>query len=150
MADSLKGKLSEELKTALKAGDKCRLSVIRMTLAAIKNTEIAKRAELTEAEALDIISKECKKRAESIEAFEKGNRQDLADKEKEELEVLKVYLPKQLTREEIIAIVEEVIEATGAKTMSEKGKVMGTLMPKIKGKADGRLVNEIVEGYLKG
>jgi uncharacterized protein YqeY len=149
MADSLKNRLSEELKTALKAGDKCRLSVIRLTLAAIKNAEIAKRGELTEPETIDVISRECKKRAESIEAFEKGNRQDLADKEKEELAVLKVYLPEQLSREEITAAVKEVIEATGAKTMAEKGKVMGMLMPKMRGKADGRLVNEVVEELLQ-
>ncbi|MDD5486636.1 MAG: GatB/YqeY domain-containing protein [Dehalococcoidales bacterium] len=149
MADSLKNRLSEELKTALKAGDKCRLSVIRLTLAAIKNAEIAKRGDLTEPETLDVISRECKKRAESIEAFEKGNRQDLADKEKEELAVLKVYLPEQLSREEITAAVKEVIEATGAKTMAEKGKVMGMLMPKMRGKADGRLVNEVVEELLQ-
>jgi uncharacterized protein YqeY len=149
MADSLKNRLSEELKTALKAGDKCRLSVIRLTLAAIKNAEIAKRGELTEPETIDVISRECKKRAESIEAFEKGNRQDLADKEREELAVLKVYLPEQLSREEITAAVKEVIEATGAKTMAEKGKVMGMLMPKMRGKADGRLVNEVVEELLQ-
>ncbi len=149
MADSLKNRLSEELKTALKAGDKCRLSVIRLTLAAIKNAEIAKRGDLTEPETIDVISRECKKRAESIEAFEKGNRQDLADKEKEELAVLKVYLPEQLSREEITAAVKEVIEATGAKTMAEKGKVMGMLMPKMRGKADGRLVNEVVEELLQ-
>jgi uncharacterized protein YqeY len=149
MADSLKNRLSEELKTALKAGDKCRLSVIRLTLAAIKNAEIAKHGDLTESETLDVISRECKKRAESIEAFEKGNRQDLADKEKEELAVLKVYLPEQLSREEITAAVKEVIEATGAKTMAEKGKVMGMLMPKMRGKADGRLVNEVVEELLQ-
>jgi uncharacterized protein YqeY len=149
MADSLKDKLSEELKVSLKAGDKCRLSVIRMTMAAIKNAEIDKRSALTEPELLGLVSKECKKRMESIEAFQKGNREDLVAKEQEELEILKAYLPRQLTREEINAAALEAIDSVGAKTMADKGKVMAVLMPQMKGKADGKVVNEAVEELLK-
>ena len=148
MADSLKDKLSEELKVSLKAGDKCRLSVIRMTMAAIKNAEIDKRSALTEPEVLGVIVKECKKRNESIEAFQKGNREDLVEKEQAELDILKAYLPKQLTREEINAAAREAIESVGAKTMADKGKVMAALMPQMKGKADGKMVNEAVEKLL--
>jgi len=150
MADNLKDRLSEELKTSLKAGDKCRLSVIRLTMAAIKNAEIEKRSALTEPEVFGVLSKECKKRLESIEAFQKGNRGDLVAQEKEELDILKAYLPKQLSREEITAAVQAVVESVDAKTMADKGKVMAVLMPQMRGKADGKLVNEVVEGLLKG
>jgi len=149
MAESLKAKLTEELKTAMKAGDKCRVSVIRMLMASVKNAEIEKHGELSDPEILGQIVKECKKRNESIEAFKIGKREDLVAQEEAELAILKAYLPKQLSREEITEAVREAISQTGATTLQDKGKVMAILMPKMKGRADGKVVNEVVNELLQ-
>jgi uncharacterized protein YqeY len=103
---------------------------------------------LTDAEVEEVVLSEVKKRNDSVAEYEKHGRQDLADKEKAEIEVLKAYLPEQLSEEEIRALVEEVIRATGASTKADMGKVMGALMPKVKGRADGRLVNRLVSEAL--
>jgi len=146
--ESLKDKLMEDLKRALKSGDKVRRSVIRLLMAAIKNSEIARQADLTDSDILGIIAKEVKQRHESIEAFKQGNRQDLVAQEEVELAVLEEYLPQQMTRDEIISAARKVIAEVGAQGPGDKGKVMPRLIPQLKGKADGREINEIVTELL--
>jgi len=145
---SLKQKLMEDLKQALKSGDKVRRSVIRLVMSAIKNTEISRQADLTDPDILGIIAKEVKQRRESIEAFKQGNRQDLVAQEEAEMAVLEEYLPQQMTRDEIIAEVRRVIAEVGAQGPGDKGKVMPRLIPQLKGRADGREINEIVTELL--
>jgi uncharacterized protein YqeY len=144
----LKQKLTDDLKQAMRAGDKVRRSVIRLVMAAIKNAEIARHAALDDTDILGIIAKEARQRQESIEAFRQGNRQDLVAQEEAELAVLKEYLPRQMTREEIIAAARQVIEEVGAQGPGDKGKVMPKLIAQLKGKADGREINAIVTELL--
>jgi len=117
-------------------------------MAAIKNAEIARHAALDDTDILGIIAKEARQRQESIEAFRQGNRQDLVAQEEAELAVLKEYLPRQMTREEIIAAARQVIEEVGAQGPGDKGKVMPKLIAQLKGKADGREINAIVTELL--
>lgn len=145
---SLKDKLMEDLKQALREGDERRKSAIRLAMAAIRNAEIEKRRELDDGELLQIIAKEVKQRRDSIAEFTKAGRQDLIDQEKAELEVLLAYLPRQMTREEIEEAARRVIQEVGATGLSQMGKVMGRLMPQVKGRADGRLVSEVVRALL--
>ena len=145
---TLKEKLTEDLKQALKGGDKVRRSVIRLLMAAIKNVEIARQADLTDPDILGIIAKEVKQRRESIEAFKQGNRADLVAQEEAEMTVLEAYLPQQMTRDEIVAEVRRVIAEVGAQGPGDKGKVMPKLMPQLKGRADGREINDIVTELL--
>ena len=153
MPEEVEGKIKEELNIAVKSNDEIARSTLRMLLAAMINKEKEKNYKedrsLTEEERIDIISSEAKKRREAIIEYEKGNRQDLADKEKAELEVLQKYLPEQLSEEEIRGMVSQIVEETGAETMQDIGKVMGALMPKVKGKADGNLVSKIVKELLQ-
>jgi uncharacterized protein YqeY len=121
-----------------------------MLMAAVKNAEIEKRGELTEPEILGIVARECKKRNESIEAFKQGNRPDLVTQEEAELDILQAYLPTQLNRAEIVTAAKQAIEQSGAKSLQEKGKVMAVLMPQMKGRADGKVVNEVVSELLQG
>ena len=137
MADNLKDRLSEELKTSLKAGDKCRLSVIRLTMAAIKNAEIEKRSALTEPEVFGVLSKECKKRLESIEAFQKGNRGDLVAQEKEDWIYSRLTCQAAIP-EEITAAVQAVVESVDAKPW-QIGQGYGSAYASNEGKADGSL-----------
>lgn len=148
MEADLKQKLTDDLKQAMKAGDKLKRSVIRMVLAAIQNAEIAKHAALEEGDILGIIAKEAKKREESIEAFKQGDRQDLVTQEEAELAVLKDYLPQQLTREEITDTARKIIEEVGAQEPKDKGKVMPKLIAQLKGRADGREINAVVTELL--
>lgn len=145
---TLKEKLTEDLKQALKGGDKVRRSVIRLVMAAIKNAEIARQTDLTDPDILGIIAKEVKQRRESIEAFKQGNRADLVAQEEAEMAVLEAYLPQQMTRDEIVAEVRRVIAEVGAQGPGDKGKVMPKLMPQLKGRADGREINDIVTELL--
>jgi len=145
---SLKQKLTEDLKQALKNGDKVRRSVIRLGMSAIKNAEIARQADLTDPDILGVIAKEVKQRHESIEAFKQGSRQDLVAQEEAELAVLEEYLPRQMTRDEIIAEARRVIAEVGAQGPGDKGKVMPKLIPQLKGRSDGREINEIVTELL--
>ena len=138
----------DDLKQALKGGDKLRRSVIRLVMAAIKNTEIARQATLADADILGIIAKEVRQRRESIDAFRLGNRQDLVAEEEAELAILQQYLPQQMTREEIVAAARQVIEEMGAQGPGDKGKVMPKLIAQLKGKADGREINEVVTELL--
>jgi len=144
----LKQKLTDDLKQAMRAGDKVRRSVIRLAMAAIKNAEIARHAALDDTDILGIIAKEARQRQESIDAFKQGNRPDLVAQEEAELAVLKEYLPRQMTREEIIAAARQVIEEVGAQGPGDKGKVMPKLIAQLKGKADGREINAIVTELL--
>jgi len=144
----LKQKLTDDLKQALRDGDKVRRSVIRLVIAAIRNAEIARQATLEDADILGIIAKEIRQRKESIEAFKQGQRQDLVAQEEAELAILEEYLPRQMTREEIIAEACRVITEVGAQGLGDKGKVMPRLIAQLKGKADGREINAVVSELL--
>jgi len=145
----LRQKLLDDLKQAMKGGDKVRRSVIRLVIAAIKNTEIARQAALDDdTDILGIIAKEVRQRRESIEAFKQGNRQDLVAQEEAELTILNEYLPRQMTREEIIVAARQVIEEVGAQGPGDKRKVMPKLIAQLKGRADGREVNAVVTELL--
>ena len=141
---TLAERIRSDLEQALRRADKVRCSVLRLVLAGIRNTEIDQQKTLDDAGILDVMDKEAKKRRESIKAFEKGNRQDLVDKEVAEMAVLEKYLPEQMPREDIIAIAKKAIDEVGAQGPHEKGKVMGRLMPQLKGKADGGVINAVV------
>ncbi len=144
----LKQKLTDDLKQAMRGGDKIRRSVIRLVMAAIKNTEIARQATLEDADILGIIAKEARQRRESIEAFKQGDRQDLVAQEETELAVLNQYLPQQMTREEIVQAARRIIKEVGAEGPGDKGKVMPKLIAELKGKADGREINAVVTELL--
>ena len=144
----LEKSMTEDLKQAMKSGDTVKRDTLRMLIASVKNAWMAKQDDLTEADVLGVISKEVKRRQESIDAFKQGNRPDLVAKEEAEKAILQAYLPAQLSREEIIAAAKEVVGAVGAKGPGDKGKVMQQLMPKLKGKADGKLINDIVTELL--
>lgn len=144
----LKAQLLQDMKEAMRSKDKVRLSTIRMINSLIKNAEIEKRGELTDDEIIQLLMKYAKQRKEAIEMYEKGGRQDLVEKEKAELAVVESYLPKQMSEEEIRELVKEAIEATGASSPKDIGKVMQHVMPKVKGRADGSVVNKIVREML--
>ncbi len=148
MEATLKEKLTEDLKQALKGQDKLRRSVIRLIMAAIKNAEIARQTDLTDPDILGIIAKEVKQRRESIEAFKQGNRLDLVAQEEAEMTVLEAYLPQQMTRDEIVVEVRRVIAEVGAQGPGDKAKVMPKIIPQLKGRADGREINDIVTELL--
>jgi uncharacterized protein YqeY len=147
----LKHQLRDELKQAMLDKSELKLSVIRMLVSAITYYEIDKGGagyEATDEDVLTVIGRQVKQRKDSIDQFEKAGRQELADKEKKELEILEKYLPAQMPEEEIRTLVKEAIAQTDAKTPADMGKVMGALMPKTKGKADGSLVSKIVREEL--
>ena len=146
----LADKLMGDLKVAMKSRDKLRLSVIRQVRAEIKNAEIAKQKVLDDSDILGVISKEAKQRRESIGEFKKGNRQDLVAQEEAELTILLEYLPQQMSREEIVAAARQVIDEIGARGPGDRGKVMPKLVAELKGKAEGREINEIVTELLGG
>jgi len=145
---SLEKQLIEDMKLAMKSGDKSRLETIRQLRAQIKTASIDKRAELSESELTQVLQREAKKRRESIALFKQGNREDLVKKETAELEIISRYLPEQMPEEALRAIIKEAaqhIQATGEQDM---GRLMGTVMPKVQGKADGKIVQQIVRDYL--
>jgi len=145
----LKEELTEDLKQAMRQGDERRKSTIRLVRAAIANAEIERgRRELNDDEVLAIIAREVKRRREAIEEFAKGGRQDLVDREQAELDILLEYLPRQMTKEEIEAAAHRVIEEVGATSLAQMGKVMGRLMPQVKGRADGKVVSQVVREIL--
>ena len=142
--------LEQDLQQAMRSKDADKLGVLRMVKAALINYKIEKKKEnLTDEDLVEIIQKQAKQRRESIEGFTTGGRPELAKKEERELQSLQAYLPKQMSAEEIKAAAQKIIQSTGAKTAAESGKVMKELMPFIKGKADGKLVNQIVQDLLK-
>jgi len=145
---SLKGQITEDMKIAMKAGEKDRLKVVRLMLAAIKQIEVDKRVELDDAEVLAVLTKMVKQRRDSIEQFEKGNREDLVKIERDEIAVIEHYLPKQLSPDELAAMVDEVIRATGADSIRDMGKVMGQIKAKAAGRADMGAVSATVKERL--
>jgi len=149
---SLQEKLRTDLREALKSGDKVRRSTIRMVVAEIKNAEIAQgpNVVLDDSGVLGVLAKEARRRQESIEAFQKGNRLDLVANEEAELAVIREYLPKSMSTEELEAYVRQVIQETGASGPRDKSKVMPRLIADLKGKADGRAINEVVTKLLSG
>ncbi|HUV74493.1 MAG TPA: GatB/YqeY domain-containing protein [Anaerolineae bacterium] len=144
----LKHRLEKDLRDALRNRDEQRKMTLRLVLAAIKNAEIEKRGELEEGELLAVLSKQAKQRRESAAQFAEGGREDLVAQEERELEIIEEYIPAQLSEEEIEARAREVIQEIGATTPSQMGEVMRVLMPQMKGRADGRLVNTIVTAIL--
>jgi len=165
---SLKEKIIQDLSSATKEKKETEVSVLRQLSAAILNKEKEKRFKLTkekpdisekdlekesqlgtDEEIVEVIFSEAKKRKEAILEFEKGERQDLAEKEKKELEILQKYLPEQLSEEEIKKLVKEVIKKVGAKEIKDTGKVMAEMMPQVKGRADGNLVSKVVKELLE-
>ncbi len=143
-AQKIRGALNE----AIRQKDKVRCSVLRLALASMKNAEIAQQKTLDEDGILGVIEKEAKQRRESIEAFERGNRQDLVAQEKAELDILLEYLPEQMSHEEIVDAARKVVSEIGATGPKDKGKVMSQLMPQLKGKAQGQEVNAAVSELL--
>ena len=142
---SLQDTLLEDMKSAMRQHDETTLSVIRMLRSAIKNAEIDRHGPLDDAGVISVIEKDVKRHRDSIEAFRKGNRPDLVAKEEAELQVLLSYLPQQMSREEVIAAARAAIAEVGAKSPTEMGKVMSVLAPRLKGKADGRLISQVVQ-----
>ncbi|MCC5889340.1 MAG: GatB/YqeY domain-containing protein [Alkalibacterium sp.] len=140
--------INQDMKVAMKAKDKEKLSTIRMLKSALQTEQINKGEELTEEDELTILSREKKQRVESLNEFKAAGREDLILKLEKELEVVDHYLPAQLGEEEVRGIVQETISETNASSMKDMGKVMGALMPKVKGKADGNLVSKIVKEEL--
>jgi len=144
----LSERLSEDLKKTLKAGEKDALSVIRMIKAAVKNKEIEKGTPLGDEEINGVLLSLARQRKESIEQFSKANRQDLVEKETRELSIIKSYMPRQLTEEELKVIIEDAIKEIGAGSQKDTGKVMKFVMAKVKGQVDGKLVSELVKNLL--
>ncbi len=147
---TLKERLAAEMKDALRAGEKVRLGALRMLSAAVTNKEKELRHDLTDDEVRVVASKEMKKRAESIEAFESAGRQELVAKERAEREAIASYAPEQLSEDEVDALVEEAFTATGATSEKEIGAVMSLVMGKAKGRADGKVVQEKVRVRMRG
>lgn len=145
----LEKKINDDLKGAMKEKKTIKIETLRMLKAEIKNLAISKKGtSLEDKDVFQIISKQIKQHRDSIETFSKGGREDLAKKEKQELEILQSYLPKQLSKEEVVSIVKQAIVETGAASRSDMGKVMKVVMEKVKGAAEGKLVSQIVAEQL--
>jgi hypothetical protein len=147
---SLKAKITEDMKAAMRAKDAPRLSAIRLLLAAMKQKEVDERIELSDTDVVSIIDKMMKQRRESITQYEAGHRRDLADAEKFEITVLQSYMPQALSAAEVEAEIAAAMQATGAKAMSDMGKVMAVLKPRLAGKADMGKVSALVKAKLAG
>src|SRR5512135_1465296 len=144
----LREKIDADTKDALKSGAKEKLSTLRMLNAALKNKQIDKRRALTDEEVVETVRSLIKQRRDSVEQFAKGGRQDLVDKETAEIGVLEMYLPQQLSREELEVMVRDAVTRTAAQGAKDMGKVMKALIPLIGGRADGKLVSELVKNAL--
>jgi uncharacterized protein YqeY len=145
---TLKDELKSELKAAMKAKDKIAKATITMVRAAILQVEKDKKIELDDDAVLEVISKQVKQRKDALKEFEKAGREDLVQQTQEELQVLQKYLPQQLTEAELEKIIDATINDTGAETMQDMGKVMGAIIPKVKGRADGSVINKMVKDKL--
>jgi uncharacterized protein YqeY len=145
---NLEERLVEEMKQAMKSNDKLKLSTIRMIRSALKNKEIDLRKKLEDEDIVKVIQAMMRKGEESVEQFETGGRMDLVEKEKSEIEIMKSFLPKPLSQEEILEIIDQSIQETQASSLKDMGKVMKSVMPKIGGKADGKLINQLVKERL--
>ena len=146
----LRDQLNEDIKSAMKARAAERLAALRLMLSAVKQREVDERITLDDAALVSIVEKEIKKRRESIAQYEKAQRQDLVDKEKFEISVIEVYLPKQMSQAEVEAVIAEAVASTGAKSAADMGKVMGVVKPKLAGKADMGKVSAMVKAKLAG
>lgn len=146
----MKEKISQELKKAIKSREDVKKSTIRLILAAVKNREIEKRGEIDDDEILGIIQKEVKTRREVIDEAQNAGRTDLVREAETEIAILEEFLPKQLSEKELNELIDEVIADTGATSIREMGKVMGALMPRVRGRADGKRVSELVRQQLQG
>jgi len=145
---SLKDRILQDVKDAMRAKDKPRLATLRLITAAIKQQEVDERIELNDAQVLALLDKMCKQRRESISQFEKAGRNDLIAQEASELELIQTYLPEQLSDDEIAALIEETMAATGAASIKDMGKVMGQLKPKLQGRADMGAVSAMIKAKL--
>ena len=145
---ALKEKLMEDMKSAMKEKDLVKKNTIQFVRAAILQVEKDNKVTLDDEGITEILAKEVKKRKDSLPEYEKSGRQDLIDTLNREIEIILAYLPKQLTKEELTVIVKEAVEAVGAKDMKDMGKIMGYVLPKIKGVVDGKTVNEIAKERL--
>lgn len=146
---SLKEQLANDLKEAMKAKDPIKKNVVTMIRAEIKQVEVDKRVDLGDEGIIEIIARQVKQRRDALSEFEKGGREDLIEQAQQEIKILTGYLPEQLTEEEIQRLVKDAILEVGAQSMKDMGKIMAVLMPKTKGRADGKLVNEIVKKELQ-
>ena len=145
---SLLEQLTSDMKEAMKAKDKVTLGVVRMVKSSVSNEQIKLGHDLTADEELAVLSREMKQRVEEMESYKDADRADLAEEIQGQIDVLKRYMPAQMSEEEVVAIVKETIAEVGASSKADLGKVMGALMPKVKGKADGKLVNTTVQSLL--
>ncbi|WP_461239564.1 GatB/YqeY domain-containing protein [Paucilactobacillus sp. N302-9] len=146
---SLLETLNNDMKTAMKAKDKETLSVVRMLKSAVMNEQINLGHDLTEDEEIAVLSRELKQRKDSVAEFKKADRDDLVQSTSDEIKVVEKYLPAQLSEEEVQTIIKETVDQLGANSMADFGKVMGAVMPKLKGQADGKLVNQTVKKLLQ-
>ena len=142
---SLLEQLTNDMKEAMKAKDKVTLGVVRMVKSSVSNEQIKLGHDLTADEELAVLSREMKQRVEELESYKDADREDLAEEIQGQIDVLKRYMPEQMSEEEVVAVVKETIAEVGASSKADLGKVMGALMPKVKGKADGKLVNQTVQ-----
>jgi hypothetical protein len=147
---TMQERLESDLKTAMRAKDVLRRGVIRYLRSEIHNQEIAKQTDLDDEAVLGVMSRQAQQRRDSIQAFQDADRTDLVDKEQAELEIILEYLPQQLSKEEITALVQQAVQDSGATGPGDMGKVMGRLMPEVRGKAEGREVSAIVNETLRG
>ena len=145
---TLKEQLLSDMKEAMKSQDSVKLGTVRSVISAVKNQEIDSKKELNEEEILILVSREVKKRKEAAALYEKGARPELKDKEIQEMEILKTYLPEQVSEEDLRKRIQEVINETGAQGMKDFGKIMKTLVPELKGKADNAQIKELANEYL--
>jgi hypothetical protein len=145
---SLEERLVEEMKQAMKSNEKLKLSTIRMVRSGLKNKEIELRKKLEDEDIVKVIQAMVRKGEESVEQFQTGGRMDLVEKEKSEIEIMKSFLPQPLSQEEILKIIDQSIQETQASSLKDLGKVMKSVMPKMGGKADGKLINQLVKEKL--
>ena len=145
---NLKEKLLSDMKEAMKSKDSLKLGTIRSVIAAVKNQEIDLRKDLDEEDVLTIVSREVKKRKEAASLYKKGKRPELEDKEIQEMKILQTYLPEQVSEEDLRQRIQQVIEETGAEGMKDFGKIMKTIVPEFKGKADNALIKELASEFL--
>ena len=146
---SLKKDIAEKIKESMKAKDSAKVGCLRFVMAAIKNREIEKREELTDAECIKVLSILAKQRGESIEMYKKGGRDELAAKESDELSIIKSFLPEELSEGEMLKLVEDAVAEIDASSMKDMGKVMKALAPKVAGRADGKVLSDMVKARLK-
>jgi uncharacterized protein YqeY len=150
VADTLKSRLQDAVKQAMRDGDRARLGTLRMVMAAIQQLEVDERRELDDTEVLAVLDKQVKQRRESVEQYRGGGRDDLADREESEIEVLAEFLPQPLTNEELDELISRAIEEAGADSIRDMGKVMGALKPRVQGRADMGEVSRKVKARLGG